>query len=356
MKGRPYRDPLAHHWPVLTTVLLLLTSQLVEVPLHQFKSLAEPRAITAVALSPDAHTVSLWTRSSSQTPCLRWTVDVQTGAAKGFGEDACPEPPLPVAVKCEATGCSLAKKPLGEPALQGIPTRTQLTVHPVESVIALNFEQALTFVSSTDGKLLSSFSHAGFVVKGVAASEGEWLLWVQARDGADHLYLADGAELIAPVAEKPFVRAVSRVRLPASFGWKKDTRGLADSPCDFFERGVMATDDVLFLDWLADARPIQLHVRGQNGQLQKWKIDITSPTAVAGLQVERVQLTKQGRVRLKIRFPYPIDSLAISQSGAKVARLRPLAWPMSTVSSEPNCVFVDGELRPERFMLDSLLR
>jgi hypothetical protein len=350
---------------VLTTVLLLLTQQLVEVPLHKFKSFAEPRAIAAVALSPDAHTVSVWTRWSAQTPCLRWTIDVQSGATEGFGEDACPEPPLSPAVKCEATGCRLGKKPLGETALQGTPTREQLTMHPVEPVIALHLEEALTFVSSTDGKLLSSFSHAGFAVKGVAASDGEWLLWVQARDGADRLYLADNAELTAPPVEKPFVRAVSRVRLPSSFGWKKDTRGLTDSPCDFFERGVMATDDVLFLDWRADATPLSprgasshmdLYVRGQGMQLQKWKVDVSSPTAVAGLQIERMQLAKQGRWRLKIRFPYPIDSLAITEGGAKPARLRPISVPLSTSSSEPHCVFVGGELQPERFMLDSLLR
>ena len=341
---------------MLTAVLLLIPGQLVEVPLHKFKSFAEPSTIAAVALSPDAHTVSVWTRWSEQTPCVRWTVAVQTGATEGFGEDACPEPPLPNAVKCEATGCRLGKKPLGETALQGAPTRAQLTVHPVEPVIALNLEKALTFVSSTDGRLFSSFSHAGFAVKGVAASEGEWLLWVQSRDGADRLYLADNAELTAPTVEKPFVRAVSRVRLPASFGWKKDTAGLPDSPCDFFERGVMATDDVLFLDWRADAKPLDLYVRGQGMQLQKWKVDVSSPTAVAGLQIERMQLAKQGRWRLRIRFPYAIDSLAITEGGAKPARLRPISVPLSTNSSEPHCVFVDGELQPERFMLDSLLR
>ncbi|MDP1827958.1 MAG: hypothetical protein Q8L48_32085 [Archangium sp.] len=350
---------------MLTSVLLLITSQLVDVPLHKFKAFAEPSTIAAVALSPDAHTVSVWTRWSAQTPCIRWTVDVQTGATEGFGEDACPDIPLPPAVKCEATGCRLGKKPLGETTLQGTPLREQLTVHPVEPVIALNFERALTFVSSADGKVLSSFSHAGFAVKGVAASEGEWLLWVQARDGADHLYLADTAELIAPAAEKPFVRAVSRIRLPSSFGWKQDTRGLTDSPCDFFERGVMAGDDVLFLDWRADAKPLSprgasshfdLYVRGQGRQLQKWKVDVSNPTAVAGLHIERMHLAKQGRWRLKITLPFPIDSLAIAEGGVKVARLRPIAWPLSTRSTEPSCVFVDGELQPERFMLDSLLR
>ena len=341
---------------MLTSLLLLVTQQLVEVPLHKFKAFAEPRGVAAVALSPDAHIVSIWTRWSAQTPCIRWTVDVQTGATEGFGEDACPEPALPPQVSCEAKGCRLGKKPLGEVAVQGMPTRAQLTVHPVESVIALNFERALTFASSIDGHLLSSFGHAGFAVKGVAASEGEWLLWTQSRDGADHLYLADNAELIAPTGEKPFVRAVARVRLPSSFGWKKDTRGTPDSPCDFFERGVMGESDVLFLDWSADARPFDVYVRGSGGPLQKWRVDATSATPVPGLTIERMHLAKQARWRLKIRFPFALEALAISDPSTKPARLRPLSPPLSTSSTEPHCVFVDGELQPERFMLDSLLR
>ena len=341
---------------MLTTVLLLVTHQLVEVPLHKFKGFAEPRGIAAVALSPDAHVVSVWTRWSDQTPCIRWTVDVQTGATEGFGEDECPQPALPSGVSCDEKGCRLGKKPLGETALQGVPTRAQVAGHPVEPVIALNLERALTFVSLTDGHLISSFSHAGSALKGVAASEGEWLLWTQTHDGADHLYLADGAQLTAPTPERPFVRAVSRIRLPSSFGWKKDTRGTPDSPCDFFERGVMAEDDVLFLDWSADAKPFDVRVRGQGGQLQKWRVDATSPTPVAGLQIERMHLAKQARWRLKIRFPFPLEALALTDSSTKAARLRPIAAPMSTSSSEPACVFVDGALQPERFMLDALLR
>ena len=345
---------------MLTTLALLLTNQLVEIPLQQFKDFAEPRTIAAVALSPDAHTVSVWTRWSAQTPCLRWTVAVQTGATQGFGEDTCPAPALPTGIHCDAKGCSLDKKPLGEVALQGIPTRAQLTVHPVAPVIALNFERSLTFVSSTDGQLISSFAHAGFAVRGVAASETQWLLWTQSRDGADHLYLADPDELLAPKVERPLVRPVARIRLPSSFGWKKDSLGTPDSPCDFFERGVMAQDDLLFLDWPA-ANPtssgalIELRVRGRGGQLRAWRIDVAGGTPTAGLQIDRVHLAKQARWRLRIKFPFPIDALALTDGG-KPPRLRPIAVPMSTLSSEPHCVFVDAELQPERFMLDPFLR
>ena len=342
---------------MLTTVLLLITSQLVEVPLHPFHKFAEPRAIAAVALSPDAHTVSVWTRWSPQTPCLRWTVDVQSGRTEGFGEDACPGPSLPPEIHCNDKGCHLNKSTsLGDVELQGIPRRSQLTVHPVEPVIAINFERALSFVSLTDGHLISSFSHAGFAIRGVAASDGEWLLWAQDHDGTDRLYLADGAELIAPAIERPFVRPVARVRLPASFGWKKDTKGTPDSPCDFYERGLMIEDDLLMLDWKAGGKPLDLRVRGKGGQLQKWRVDVSSPTPVPGLAVERMQLAKQDRWRLKIRLPFPIDALSLSEGGAKVARLSPIARPMSTTSTEPNCVFIDGQLHPERLMLDVLLR
>ena len=319
---------------MLTSVLLLITNQLVEVPLHRFREFAEPHVIAAVALSPDAHTVSVWTRWSPQTPCLRWTVDVQSGRTEGFGEDACPEPALPPEIRCNDKGCHLGRAtPLGEVELQGVPTRSQLTVHLVDPVIAINFERALSFVSLTDGRLISSFSHAGFAIRGVAASNGEWLLWAQNQEGVDRLYLADGAELIAPRVDSrgPFVRPVARVRLPASFGWTKDTTGTSDSPCDFFERGLMIEDDLLMLDWKAGARPLDLRVRGQGGQLQKWRIDISSPTPVPGLTVERMQLTRQERWRLKIRLPFPIDALAISEGGARVARLSPIAWPMSIV-------------------------
>lgn len=141
-----------------------MPAQLVEVPLHRFKAFAEPRSIAAVALSPDAHTVSLWTRWSEQTPCVRWTRCVQTGATEGFGEDVCPEPALPPEVRCDAAGCHLERRgkplPLGEVALQGIPTRAQLAFHPGRQVVALNFERWLTFVSLPDGQLISSFSHA----------------------------------------------------------------------------------------------------------------------------------------------------------------------------------------------------
>lgn len=348
---------------MLTPLLLTaaLTAQLVEVPLHRFRTFAEPRVIAAAALSPDAHTVSLWTRWSPETPCTRWTVDVQTGATEGFGEDACPLPPLPPQVRCEASGCRLERKgqpsPLGEVALQGVPTRAQLAAHRLKPVAALNFDGALTFVSLVDGKLLSSFGHAGFALRGLAASEAvEWLLWVQGRDGADHLYLADGDELLAPPAQRPFVRSVPRLRMPSSFGWKKDTRSTPGSVCEFFERGVMVEDDVLLLDWSEDAKPFDLRVRGQGGQLQKWRVDVASATPVAGLQVERVHFPKQARWRLKIRFPFPLEALAMAEGGAKIARLRPIERPMSTTSSEPACLFTDGELQPERLLLDALLR
>lgn len=190
----------------------------------------------------------------------------------------------------------------------------------------------------------------------MAASEGEWLLWAQGRDGADHLYLADGDELLAPTPARPFVRPVARLRLPSSFGWKKDTRSTPDSPCEFFERGVMVEDDVLLLDWSADAKPFDVHVRGQGGQLQHWRIDVASATPVARLQVERVHFPKQARWRLKLRFPFPLESLALTEGGAKGARLRPIARPMSTASTEPACVFIDGELQPERLLLDVGLR
>jgi hypothetical protein len=330
---------------VLTTVLLLCSAQLVEVPLHQFQKFAEPRGIAAVALSPNAHTVSVWTRWSEQTPCVRWTIDVQTGKTEGFGEDDCPaSAPLP------------PLRSFGEEALQGKPTPSQLTVHPVEPVIALRFEHALTFISRADGKLISSFRHGGYSVKGVAASEGEWLLWVQSADGAEHLYLADAAELTSRRAQKPFVSSVPWLRLPDSFGWKKDTKGTPGSVCDFFERPVMIAADVLLLDWNAASKPIDLRVRAQDGRLQKWQIDIGSATPVAGLQVERMQLAKQGRVRLKVRLPFGIDALAVVPSGAKVARLSPIEAPLSTGSTEPACIFVDGALKPERFMLDAWLR
>ena len=348
---------------MLTPLLFLavqLPAQLVEVPLHRFKAFAEPRGIAAVALSPDAHTVSLWTRWSEQTPCVRWTVDVQTGATEGFGEDACPEPELPPPVRCDDAGCHLERKgkplPLGEVALHGVPTRAQLTVHPHHEVAALRFERSLDFISLSDGQLISSFGHAGSVLRGIAASEGEWLLWSQGRDGADHLYLADGAELLAPTPTRPFVRPVARLRLPSSFGWKKDTRSTPDSPCEFFERGVMVEADVLLLDWNADAKPFDVHVKGQGGQLQQWRVDVASATPVAGLQIDRVHFPKQGRWRLKIRFPFPLEALALAPAGAKVPRLRPIAVPMSTGSTEPACVFVGGELQPERLLLDVLLR
>lgn len=310
---------------VLTTVFLLLSTQLVEVPLHRFKGFAEPNTIAAVALSPDAHTVSLWTRWSAQTPCVRWTVKVQTGATEGFGEDACPD---------------------AEP----------LTSHPVELVDARLSPRSLDLLSRPAGRLLGSFGHAGFTVRGVAASEGEWLLWVQAADGADHLYLADGAELTAPVLERPFVRPIARIRLPATFGWKKDSTSAPDSPCEFFERGALVEDDVLLLDWPADSGPIDVRVRAQHGKQQKWQVDVASATPLPGLQVERVKLAKQERWRLRIRFPYAVEQLAISAAGKPVQRLRPVATPLSTNQGEPTCLFVDGQLRPERFMLDPLLR
>ena len=309
---------------MLTTLTLLLTSQLVEVPLHQFKKIAEPRGIVAVALSPNAHVVSVWTRWSEQTPCVLWTIDVQRGAAEGLGESECPRP-------------------------------SPLTSHPVEPVDARNTERALTF-HSRDGKLLTSFSHEGFAVKGVAASEGEWLLWTQSADGADRLYLADGAELIAWPAQRPPVRAVPHIRLPYSFGWKKDTRATPGSVCDFFERGVMIAPDTLFLDWTAGSKPIEVRVKGQAGQLQKWQVDIASATPVRGLQVERVDLKPQGRVRLRIRFPFALEAISITPAGAKVPRLSPIEAPLSTTSTEPHCVYGDGTLKPERFMLDALLR
>lgn len=262
---------------------------------------------------------------------------MQSGHTEGFGEDACPAAP---------------KRP-PKLDLQGAP---RFAVHPIDPVIALNFDRALTFISRVDGHVLSSFSHAGFTVKGVAASDGEWLLWVQRADGADHLYLADGAELTTPAAERPFVRSVSIVRLPQTFGWKKDTRGTPDSPCDFFEKGVMTQPDVLFLDWRADSKPIDVRVKGQGGQLQKWKVDVGSATPLPGLQVERMQLAKQGRWRLRIQFPFALEALAIVEGGAKVPKLRPIVAPVSTASTEPACVFVDQELKPERFMLNPIAR
>ena len=343
---------------MLTPLLLaaLLPGQLIEVPLHRFKAFAEPSGIVAVALSPDAHTVSLWTRWSEQTPCVRWSLDVQTGATEGFGEDECPEPELPPDVRCDAEGCHLERKgkslPLGE---QGVPVRAQLALHPHHEVLALNFDRALSFVSLTDGHLISSFSHAGSALRGLSAGEKEWLLWSQGRDG-DHLYLADADELVAPTFSRPTVRPVARIRLPSSFGWKKDTHSTPDSPCEFFERGVMVEDDVLLLDWKEDARPLDLHVRGQGGQLQQWHLDVGSATPVPGLQVDRMHLARQSRWRLRIRFPFPLDALALAQGGAKVARLRPIERPMSTRSTEPACVFVNEELHPERLMLDVLLR
>jgi hypothetical protein len=149
---------------------------------------------------------------------------------------------------------------------------------------------------------------------------------------------------------------VARIRLPASFGWKKDTRSTPDSPCEFFERGVMVEDDVLLLDWKDDAKPFDVHVRGQGGQLQKWRVDVASATPLPGLQVDRMHFPRQSRWRLRIRFPFPLHSLALAEGGAKVARLRPIERPMSTTSTEPACVFVGEELQPERLMLDVLLR
>lgn len=310
---------------MLTSALLLLSTQLVEVPLHRFKSFAEPNTIAAIALSPDAHTVSVWTRWSAQTPCVRWTIKVQSGATEGLGEDACPEP---------------------EP----------LTSHPIELVDARLTERSLDFLSRPGGRLLSSFGHVGFKVRGVAASEGEWLLWTQSADGSDHLYLADGAELTAPLLERPFVRPLARIRLPATFGWRKESASAPDSPCEFFERGAMVEDDVLLLDWPAQSNPIDVRVRLRNGKQQKWSVDVASATPLPGLQIERLQLAKQQRWRLRIRFPFAVDQLAISPEGKPVQRLRPVVRPLSTNLGEPTCLFVDGELRPERFMLDPLLR
>lgn len=310
---------------VLTSVLVLLSAQLVEVPLHRFKGFAEPSAIAAIALSPDAHTVSVWTRWSAQTPCVRWTIKVQTGATEGLGEDACPEP-------------------------------SPLTSHPIELVDARLTERSLDFLSRPGGKLLSSFRHAGSSIRGVAASDGEWLLWTQAADGSDHLYLADDAELTGPLLERPYVRPLARIRLPATFGWKKDTTAVPDSPCEFFERGALVEDDVLLLDWPAQSNPIDVRVRLRNGKQQKWSVDVASATPLPGLQVERVQLPRQQRWRLRIRFPFAVEQLAISPAGKVVQRLRPVAMPVSTTSGEPTCLFVEGELRPERFMLDPLLR
>jgi hypothetical protein len=310
---------------LLTTLTLLLSAQLVEVPLHRFNKLAEPRGIAAVALSPNAHVVSVWTRWSDQTPCVLWTLDVQTGETEGRGENDCPKP-------------------------------SPTTSHPVEKIDAQLSERLLTFSSRTEKKQLTSFGHEGFSVKGVAASDGEWLLWTQNAAGADHLYLADGAELTANPAQKPSVRSVPIVHLPASFGWKKDTKATPGSVCDFFERGVMITSDTLFLDWSANSKPIDVRVKGQGGQLQKWQVDVGSATPVPGLQVERMELKKQGRWRLRIHFPYALEAIAITPGGAKVPRLSPLEAPMSTTSTEPHCIYVDGQLKPERFMLDAQLR
>ena len=310
---------------MLTTLALLLTSQLVEVPLHQFKKIAEPRDIAAIALSPNAHIVSVWTRWSAQTPCVLWTIDVQTGNTEGQGENECPP----------------AKPPIE---------------HPVDKVNAVISERALTF-NARDGKLLTSFSHEGFKVKGIAASDGEWLLWTQTADGrVDHLYLADGAELTASPAQKPAVRSVPLIQLPSTFGWKKDSNATPGSVCDFFERGVMISDSTLFLEWKAGSKPIDLRVKGTGGQLQKWQVDVGSATPVPGLQVERMELKKQGRWRLRIQFPYAIDAIAVVPGGTKVGRLSPIESPMSTNTSEPHCVFGNGTLSPERFMLDALLR
>ncbi len=311
---------------MLTTLTLLLTAQLVEVPLHQFKKIAEPRDIATIALSPNAHVVSVWTRWSAQTPCVLWTINVQTGDTEGHGENECP------------------------------PLKPQIE-HPVDQVNAVITEGALTFHSRPDGKLLTSFSHEGFKVKGIAASEGEWLLWAQTSDGqVDHLYLADGAELTANKAEKPYVRSVPLIRLPSTFGWKKDSNATPGSVCDFFERGVMISESTLFLEWKAGSKPIDVRVKGTGGQLQKWQVDVSSATPVQGLQVERMELKKQGRWRLRIQFPYAIDAIAITAGGAKVGRLNPIEVPMSTNTSEPHCVFANGTLAPERFMLDALLR
>jgi hypothetical protein len=309
---------------LLTTLTLLLASQLVEVPLHQFKKLAEPRAIAAIALSPNAHVVSVWTRWSEQTPCVLWTIDVQTGGTEGHGENDCP------------------------------PAKPQVE-HPVDKVNAVISERALTF-NSHDGKLLTSFGHEGFKLKGIAASDGEWLLWTQTWDGVDHLYLADGAELTASPAQKPSVRSVPLITLPSTFGWKKDSNATPGSVCDFFERGVMISDSTLFLEWKAGSKPIDLRVKGTSGQLQKWQVDVGSATPVPGLQVERMELKKQGRWRLRIQFPYAIEAIAITPAGTKVGRLSPIEVPMSTATSEPHCVFANGTLAPERFMLDALLR
>lgn len=309
---------------MLTTLTLLFTAQLVEVPLHQFNKLAEPRGIAAVALSPNAHVVSVWTRWSEQTPCVLWTIDVQNGKTEGRGESACP--PL-----------------------------SPLTAHPIEPVNALNSERTLSF-TARDGGVLTSFSHEGFAVKAVAASDGEWLLWTQNAAGVDHLYLADGAELIARPAQKPSVRSVPSLRLPSSFGWKKDSKATPGSVCDFFERGVMSSSDTLLLDWSAGSKPIDVRVKGQGGELQKWQVDVASATPVPGLQVERMELKKQGRWRLRLHFPFALEAIAITPGGAKVPRLSPIEAPLSTASTEPHCISVDGALQPERFMLDALLR
>jgi hypothetical protein len=42
--------------------------------------------------------------------------------------------------------------------------------------------------------------------------------------------------------------------------------------------------------------------------------------------------------------------------GTKVGRLNPIERPISTNTAEPHCVFSNGTLAPERFMLDAQLR
>jgi hypothetical protein len=76
---------------VLTLSLALISSQFREVPLTEFRRLADAPALAAIATSQDGHTVSVWTRWSESAPtCQGWRFDDEGKHVEGLGEVPCP--------------------------------------------------------------------------------------------------------------------------------------------------------------------------------------------------------------------------------------------------------------------------
>jgi hypothetical protein len=64
--------------------------------------------------------------------------------------------------------------------------------------------------------------------------------------------------------------------------------------------------------------------------------------------VQRVHFAREGVWRLRVRFPWPVAQLALSETDKPAVRLSPVVDPVG----DSTCVVKDGALQPGEFQLD----